>query len=69
MAKTTGMEHVSVSEMGKSGVDISRSIRLTSGRFAVLQKGKQFALVPWQQAVQIAKGNVIEFGVRKGISR
>lgn len=69
LSKTTGMEHVSVSEMGKSGVNVSRSVRLASGRYAVLQKGKQFALVPWQQAMRMRKAMGIGMEVGKGVSR
>ena len=69
LAKTTGMEHVSVSELGKSGVKIGRSVRLASGRFATLQKGKQFALVPWQQAMRMRKGMGVGMEAGKGLSR
>jgi len=69
LAKATGIEHVSVSEMGKSGVNISRSVRLASGRFAVLQKGKRFALVPWQQTMRMRKAMGIGMEAGKGVSR
>lgn len=71
LAKTTGMEHVAASELGRSEVQVSRPVRLASGRFAVLQKGKQFALVPWQQAMRMRKGMGIgmETAARERISR
>ncbi len=69
LAKTTRMEHVAASELGRSGVQISRSVRLASGRFAVLQKGKQFALVPWQQAMRMRKNVGLGMEARKGVSR
>ncbi|MBO6744218.1 MAG: DUF3363 domain-containing protein [Roseitalea sp.] len=32
------------------------SVRLASGRFAIVQKGKEFLLVPWRQALLLSKG-------------
>jgi type IV secretory pathway VirD2 relaxase len=69
LAKATGMEHFAASELGRSGVQINRSVRLASGRFAVLQKGKQFALVPWQQAMRMRKGVGIGMEAGRGVSR
>ena len=69
LSKSTGMEHVTASELGRSGVQINRSVRLASGRFAVVLKGKQFALVPWQQAMRMRKGMGIGNETGKGISR
>jgi type IV secretory pathway VirD2 relaxase len=69
LAKTTGMEHVAATELGRSGVQVSRSVCLASGRFAVLQKGKQFALVPWQQATRMRKGMGIAVDAGKTMSR
>ena len=48
---------------------VSKTVKLASGRFAVVQKGKEFSLVPWQQAKLTAKGMGIEIKGRKGISR
>lgn len=69
LAKTTGMEHRAASELGRSGVQINRSVRLASGRFAVLQKGKQFAFVPWQRAMRMRKGTGIGMEAGKGLAR
>lgn len=69
LAKSRSIEHVAASELGRSGVQVGRSVRLASGRFAVLQKGKQFALVPWQQAMRMRKGMGIEMEAGKGLSR
>ena len=69
LAKTTGLDHVAASELGRTGVQVSRSVHLASGRFVVLQKGKQFALVPWQQAMRMRKGNGIGMDAGSGVSR
>lgn len=68
IAKVTGLEHVSASELGRNGVTVSRSVKLASGRFAVVQKGKQFALVPWQQAMRMRKGMGIGMEAGKRLS-
>lgn len=69
LAKTTGMEHVAASELGRTGVNVSRSVKLASGRFAMVQKGKQFALVPWQQAMRMRKEMGIGVATGRRISR
>ena len=49
---------------------ISKTVKLVSGRFAVVQKGKEFSLVPWKQAMALRKGNGLSIdGGWKGVSR
>ncbi len=49
---------------------ISKTVKLASGRFAVVQKGKEFSLAPWKQAVALRKGNGLSMGSGwKGVSR
>jgi len=48
---------------------VSKAIKLASGRFAVLQKGKEFSLVPWKQAMQIRKNKGLGIKAGRGISR
>ncbi len=69
MAKTQNLENVEPAELGRSGVNIIRSVGLASGRFAVLQKGKQFALVPWGKAMRMRKDAGIGINAGRGISR
>lgn len=69
LAKKLTLSHVSLSELSTHNVDISRSVRLASGRFTIMQKGKQFALVPWKEAMQLRKGKGIGMEVGKSISR
>ncbi len=68
-AKSNKMDPVEPSQLGRSGVKVTQSIRLASGQFAVLQKGKQFALVPWQQAMQMRKSKGLGVESGRGISR
>ncbi|MBL4595876.1 MAG: DUF3363 domain-containing protein [Robiginitomaculum sp.] len=48
---------------------VHKTIKLASGRFSVLQKGKEFSLVPWRQAIRIGKGKGMSIRIGKGISR
>ena len=48
---------------------INKTVKLASGRFAVVQKGKEFSLVPWRQAMALRKGNGLSIDPAKGISR
>ena len=43
---------------------VSKTVKLASGRFAVVQKGKEFSLVPWRQAVALRKAQGV--GIRVG---
>ncbi len=69
LANKLELHHVRPSELPASSAKITQSIRLASGRFVVLQKGKQFALVPWRQAVQLRKGKGFGIESNRGISR
>lgn len=48
---------------------VSKTIKMASGRFAVVQKGKEFSLVPWRKAMQMRKGKGLDIVSGKGISR
>ena len=45
------------------------SIRLASGRFAIVQKGKEFTLVPWRQAMRLRSSSGIGIDAGIGVSR
>jgi len=45
------------------------SIKLASGRFAIVQKGGEFSLVPWQQAMRLRKSAGLGIEDRERISR
>ncbi|MEH6478246.1 MAG: DUF3363 domain-containing protein, partial [Sneathiella sp.] len=69
LAKRLDLNHVNPSELGASNAKIARSVKLASGRFAVLQKGKEFALVPWRQAMQLRSRANLDLDTRKGMAR
>ncbi|MCP4098485.1 MAG: DUF3363 domain-containing protein, partial [Planctomycetaceae bacterium] len=48
---------------------ISRTVKLASGRFAVVQKGKEFSLVPWRSKIIQKQGAGLGIGKTRTISR
>lgn len=48
---------------------VLKSVKLASGRFAVLQRSKEFSLVPWRDIVRQRNGMAISLGTNRGISR
>lgn len=57
------------SEFDLKSAKTSGSVRLAPGRFAVVQKGKEFTLVPWRQAMRFRKRTLPGIEVGKWISR
>jgi len=79
IAAETGLEHRPVSDGQRVAGIYRRSIMLASGRYAMLDDGMGFSLVPWkpvieqrlgqQLAATIQKGSASwELGIRRGIS-
>jgi hypothetical protein len=75
-----GLEHLEV----KTGDSISgvyrRMLTLNSGRFALIERSHEFALVPWRPVLERARGQVVtgsvggegiswSIGMRRGIGR
>lgn len=69
LASKLGMKCVRPEMMTGSGEFSVQSIRLTSGKFAMLRQAKEFAIVPWQQAMRIRKTLGIEGDTIRGMSR
>lgn len=69
LAKELGRPFRDGSEFDLKSAKTSGSIRLASGRFAVVQKGKEFTLVPWRQAMRFRKRTLPGIEVGKWISR
>lgn len=76
----TGLEHLEV----KSGDSISgvykRVLTLNSGRFALIERSHDFALVPWRPVLERARGQLVtgsvggegiswSVGIKRGIGR
>jgi type IV secretory pathway VirD2 relaxase len=76
----TGLEHLEVSTGdGISGV-YRRMLTLNSGRFALIERSHEFALVPWRPVLERARGQVVagsvggegiswSIGMKRGIGR
>lgn len=69
LAEKLRMRHVNSSELGAANIKTIQSARMASGRFAVMQKGKEFALVPWRQVRRERKGKGLGIAVGSRISR
>jgi uncharacterized protein DUF3363 len=79
IARETGLIHRPLSEGTRVSGTYRRSIMLASGRFAMLDNGVGFALVPWRPVVEelgravtavMRSGEVDwQFGRQRGISR
>lgn len=76
----TGLEHLEV----KAGDIVSgvyrRTLTLNSGRFALIERSREFALVPWRPVLERARGQLVtgsvsgegiswSIGMRRGIER
>ncbi|MGV6876457.1 DUF3363 domain-containing protein [Pseudochelatococcus sp. B33] len=78
IADETGLQHRAVQDGERVGGVYRRSIMLASGRFAMLDDGMGFSLVPWRPVLEkhlgqtvggIARGNSVswEFGRQRGL--
>ncbi|WP_256378890.1 DUF3363 domain-containing protein [Bradyrhizobium sp. Ai1a-2] len=62
----TGLEHLDV----KAGDSLTgvyrRMLTLNSGRFALIERSRDFALVPWRPVLERARGHVVTGSVGGG---
>lgn len=66
IAAETGLEHRPVSDgLSVNGI-YSRSVVLASGRFAVLEDGRRFSLVPWKPMIEERLGQSMTAVIRDG---
>ncbi len=69
LQKQLGLNYQPTANSERLKGQIRKTIKLASGRFAVMQKGKGFSLIPWRQVIRKSKGNGLRIGNTKGISR
>ncbi|PCH51184.1 MAG: conjugal transfer protein TraI [Hyphomicrobiales bacterium] len=69
LQKELGLTYQPIASGERLKGQINKTIKLASGRYAVVQNGKEFSLVPWQQAMALRKGNGLSIDPAKGISR
>ena len=69
IAAETGLEHRSVADGQRVAGIYRRSVMLASGRYAMLDDGMGFSLVPWRPVIEQRLGQQIVATVRSsGIS-
>ncbi|MBL4800866.1 MAG: DUF3363 domain-containing protein [Emcibacter sp.] len=62
ISSQTGQQYSPMQNKGEVSGTYIRKLNLRSGQYAVLEKSKEFTLVPWRSVMDRAKGQVI-FGV------
>ncbi len=66
IAAETGLEHRAVADGQQVAGIYRRSVMLASGRYAMLDDGIGFSLVPWRPVIEPRLGRVVEGVVRNG---
>ncbi|MEK7946220.1 relaxase/mobilization nuclease and DUF3363 domain-containing protein [Pigmentiphaga sp. YJ18] len=66
IAAATGLEHRPVADGQRVAGIYRRSVMLASGRYAVLDDGKGFSLVPWRPVIEPRLGQPIAATIREG---
>ncbi|HGM7217959.1 TPA: relaxase/mobilization nuclease domain-containing protein [Pseudomonas aeruginosa] len=66
IAAETGLEHRAVADGQRVAGIYRRSVMLASGRYAMLDDGMEFSLVPWRPAIEQRLGQRIAATVRGG---
>ncbi|HEH8398693.1 TPA: relaxase/mobilization nuclease and DUF3363 domain-containing protein [Pseudomonas aeruginosa] len=66
IAAATGLEHRPVADGQRVAGIYRRSVMLASGRYAVLDDGKGFSLVPWRPVIEPRLGQPIAAIIREG---
>lgn len=80
IAATTGLTHRPVADCQRIFGVYRRAVMLASGRYALLQNGKEFSLVPWRPVIEkrlgqslgaVLRGNQVswDIGRNRGVSR
>ena len=67
VAKETGLAFVETRDGDRIEGIYRRPIRLASGKFAVIDKSKEFTLVPWRPVLERQRGKIVG-GVMRGSS-
>ncbi len=66
IAAETGLEHHPVADGQRVAGIYRRSVMLTSGRYAMLDDGMRFSLVPWKPVIEQRLGQQLAATVRGG---
>ena len=65
MEKTLGKKFVSVGQSGRIDGTYTKSIDRPSGKFAVIERSKEFSLVPWRDVLERRRGKAVS-GIMRG---
>jgi type IV secretory pathway VirD2 relaxase len=76
----TGLDHLEVKPGDKLTGVYKRSLTLTSGRYALVERSHDFALVPWRPVLERARGQMVtgsvggegiswSIGIKRGLGR
>ena len=68
IAADTGLEHRPVADGQRMTGIYRRSVMLASGRYAMLDDGKSFSLVPWKPVIEQRLGQQLAVTMRGGIA-
>ncbi|PHR58289.1 MAG: conjugal transfer protein TraI [Robiginitomaculum sp.] len=63
--KTLGKKFVAVGRSGRIDGTFTRSIDRPSGKFAVIERSKEFSLVPWRDVLERSRGKMVS-GIMRG---
>lgn len=67
IAEETGLNHRPLIDGQRVAGIYRRSVMLASGRYAMLDDGKEFSLVPWRSAIETRLGRQLAAKVRGGV--
>jgi hypothetical protein len=78
LAKQTGLAFAPTRDGERFEGVYRKSVRLASGKFAIIEKSKEFTLVPWRSVLERQRGQKVggvmrgatvsfEFGKKRGI--
>jgi hypothetical protein len=66
IARQTGLDYRAVEEGDRVSGIYRRPVDLVSGRFALIEDGRQFVLVPWRPIVERRLGREVSGVLRAG---
>ena len=69
LQKELGLTYQPIASGESLKMQINKTVKLASGRFAVVQKGKEFSLVPWRSIIIQKQGAGLAIGKTRTISR
>ena len=80
IASETGLGYAEVKQGDRLNRTYRRMLTLNSGRFALIERARDFALVPWRPVLEKARGQVVSgsvggesiswsIGIKRGIGR